>query len=205
MKLEWDQDFYRLRKRTTLGYAFGLHVLQCSHQYLFEVGCVLFQSYLTQMRVIDRWLNFRCCWLIWLLLMDSYRLRLKTQWSLIQIVYSIDNIEYLICEHIRKRSTWIQIPWFFLRLAAVDLEVEGFLRIQRTAEITKNTKTSAPPTANNIARIGVTLNLECPFPPRPPPSLVNAFPPDSSKWSGTFVVRAFSRRGTLRPKRKKKR
>ena len=92
-----------------------------------------------------------------------------------------------------------KIPWFFLRLAAVDLDEEGFLRMQSTAEITKKTKTRAPPTANNIARIGVTLNRECPFPTLPPPSRVNALPPDSSKWSGTFVVKAFSRTGTLRP------
>ena len=92
-----------------------------------------------------------------------------------------------------------EIPWFFLRLAAVDLDEEGFLRMQSTAEITKKTKTRAPPTANNIARIGVTLNRECPFPTLPPPSRVNALPPDSSKWSGTFVVKAFSRTGTLRP------
>ena len=92
-----------------------------------------------------------------------------------------------------------KIPWFFLRLAAVDLDDEGFLRMQSTAEITKKTKTRAPPTANNIARIGVTLNRECPFPTLPPPSRVNAFPPDSSKWSGTLVVKALSRTGTLRP------
>ena len=70
---------------------------------------------------------------------------------------------------------------FLLAGAGTDDEEEGFLRTHKKATITKNTRTSAPPTAKRIARIGVTLKRPELPPPIPPPSRVSALSPDSAK------------------------